>query len=153
MELPGQHLDRHVASKHAVARPVHLAHATDGQHAENAIGTELAAQQRWMIALNLYAAKDLQSWPFEKVTGTCRVRQQRLHFLAKRLVVGTCLVQERSTLMRFSIERFSQKSIDDGPAFVAHPVATCVACGCLLTARESPRGATRHAPSPTRGSR
>jgi hypothetical protein len=117
------------------------------------MGTESAAQQRWIVALDRYATQHLQSRLFEKVAGTRRVRQQRLDVLAKRLVVGTCLVQERSALMRFPIERFSQKSIDDRPAFVVHLVATCVACGCLLAARESPRGATRHAPWPTRGSR
>jgi hypothetical protein len=59
MERPGQHLDRNVTPALAVARPVHLAHATDGQHAEDAMGTELAAQQRWILALNRHATEHL----------------------------------------------------------------------------------------------
>src|SRR5215471_5696419 len=135
MEFPGQHFDCNIASEHAVARLVHLAHATDSQEAEDAIRAELAAHQ---------------SWPLEKVSGPRRVCQQRLDFLPKRLVVRARLTQERHTLVWCPIERRFKQTIDGSPTLVHWNVAHRRIGRSSLT--HGPLGEATRGLLPTRGS-
>ena len=80
-EQAREDLDRHVAGERRIVRSIDLAHATDTQHAENAIGTELVAHQGWITPLNGHSPHKLQRRPFEKLTSTARVRKQRLDLL------------------------------------------------------------------------
>src|SRR5262249_19764275 len=149
MEFPGQHFDCDIASEHAVARLVHLAHATDSQQAEDAIRAKLAAQQRWTIALNQYATEQLQSWPLAKVYDPRRVWQQRLDFLPKRLVVRARLTQERHTLVWCPIERRFKQTIDGSPTLFHWNVAHRRIGRSSLT--HGPLGEATRGLLPTRG--
>ncbi len=94
-----QHLDRHIAAEGRIVRAIHLAHAAGAEQPDDAIRTELPADQR-LTLLGRRWSHQRARWPIEKVLRAAGVREQRLDFLAQRFVARTRLAQKRRALIR-----------------------------------------------------
>ena len=104
LETVGDDLDGDVAAQPGVAGAVHLAHSAGAEQRQDPVRAELAADQR-LARICHDPRRQFPDRSRQEALRLVRVREERLHFPAQRLVIAARGRHERRAVAILAIER------------------------------------------------